>query len=210
MSVYTGPALYADLRDEYLEAHKRLMEGRNAVILRKEDFPKEQWQVASIQLHSHLLFKVITNSTHCPGEVILRAAAQTAWGCLYSRAPNDLTTSKLIRTYQSDELARQIRRDMKYIPRFDFGRHPFFKLHAKPTTKILRKEWTPEDVDEQYERYPESCAEDAGSREARRLRTGRVGARIGFRRNSLGDTEVLIQNQISALRKGDSSYEINY
>ncbi|PLB49790.1 hypothetical protein P170DRAFT_426656 [Aspergillus steynii IBT 23096] len=201
VSVYTGPGLFANLRDEYDEARKRLMKSEHAKIINDEDITSETCYVREVQLHSHLLFKVVVLDKNPPRELILRAAANTAWGILYARTPQCYSGYKMLRFHPSKEFSKQLRGDMRRISRIDFSHHHLFQMHVKPVTELRPSEWTPADVDAQYERYPLSCAEDAKFKEERQKRCKMLGYdTITFSRNSKGDTEILVQRCYEVLQ----------
>ncbi|PLB49794.1 hypothetical protein P170DRAFT_426660 [Aspergillus steynii IBT 23096] len=208
VSVYTGPGLFSNLRDEYVDAWYTLMVGRSGNIINDEDITPETSYIREVQLHSHLLIKVIVNEKNLPDRVIRHAAAHTVTGLLTAE-PTAFTASGVQGLCQShrfdygdmpaplNEICYDFPCDLEHVVlRLDPGHHPMFQGGSKPTTEIPPREWTPADIETQYSSYPESCAESIDCREERQGYHKRLGAdAVTFSRSSTGETEVFVHHQ---------------
>ncbi|KAK1146806.1 hypothetical protein N8T08_002567 [Aspergillus melleus] len=201
VSVYTGPHLYANLQDEYKEAYRRLDHGEYAVVHNDEDISPEDAYVRYVQLHSHLLFKVIVDRKYIPVDQVIRAAAFTASTCLGSEDPKQAQPIDPLASYTLRAVALHLKPELGRIVRVDCQRHPLFKGTDKPTTAIQPRRWTPADIDSQYSAYPKSCAEDKKSKKARHRRRKAWGSHpVTFHRNSVGDVDIVVQRPDKNLR----------
>lgn len=166
VSVYTGPAVYANLKDEYLAALYRLDEvGPNVVIRNDEDILPEENYIRGVKLYNHLSVKVVVNKKRLHRYEICSIAAYTLVSCLTEWQPQ-LDYYRYWRDRLNglgpawEEEVRSRPEEFNHVIQFERGDHPLFEWEDKPVTALLRHRWRPEDVSEQFKSFPMLCGED--------------------------------------------------